>query len=307
MTGEVYTNLDNLELSGNLIVDGTATFTGGIEEDSDIVLANGKALQTDTTTAHTAKLKAYDVDGTAYKTFLTLTNGNTPSMAIAAPSGGTVSIDGAVIGATTAAAATVAALVATTVNGNTITTGTGVLTLAGTATVTGPSVSGTIATLAGTETLTGKTINGAIYATDNAVASATLSRTSSTTLTNVAGMVVTVVPGTYKFRVDAPCVSTANTGIKVGFKLTTTVITSGAISGKGFSAAASEMAAYSTTVTDQALWYDTAAGVDLKIELDGTLVIGTGGTMQFQMGQHTSNGDTTSIYAGAYMSFTRIA
>ncbi len=193
-------------------------------------------------------------------------------------------------------------------SGNTI-TGINVAAQTGarTYTIADAGASDTFTMNAAAQTLTNKTINGAIYSTDNAVASATLSLTSSATLTNVAGMVVTVVPGTYKFRVDAPCVSTANTGIKVGFKLTTAVITSGAISGKGFSAAASNMSAYSTTVSDQALWYDNATAVDLKLELDGTLVIGTGGTMQFQMGQHTSNSDTTSIYAGAYMSFTRIA
>lgn len=67
----------------------------------DITIGTGKAFQTDTTTAHTALFKAYDVDGTAYKTFATLTNGNTPSFAIAAPAGGTVAIDGASIGAGT--------------------------------------------------------------------------------------------------------------------------------------------------------------------------------------------------------------
>jgi len=88
----------------NLAVTGTLTTTGSITDGSDIILATGKALKTDTTTAHTALFQAYDVDGTAYKTFATLTNGNTPSFAIAAPSGGTVAIDGATIGGTTAAA-----------------------------------------------------------------------------------------------------------------------------------------------------------------------------------------------------------
>lgn len=72
----------------------------------DVTIANGKAIKTDTTTAHTMVLQAYDVDGTAYKTFGTYTNGNTPSYALSAPSGGTISIDGAVIGGTTAAAGT---------------------------------------------------------------------------------------------------------------------------------------------------------------------------------------------------------
>jgi len=90
----------------NLTVTGNATITGTITEGADITLANGKALQTGTTASDAALLKAYDVDGTTYKTFATLTAGNTPSFAIAAPSGGTVAIDGATIGGTTAAAGT---------------------------------------------------------------------------------------------------------------------------------------------------------------------------------------------------------
>lgn len=70
----------------------------------DVTLANGKALKTDTTTAHTMVFQAYDVDGTAYKTFGTFTNGNTPSYALAQPSGGTLTWDGGAIGSTTPAA-----------------------------------------------------------------------------------------------------------------------------------------------------------------------------------------------------------
>lgn len=91
----------------------TLTSTGGYTPAGDITLANGKAIQPDTTTAHTAVFKAYDVDGVAYKTFATLTNGNTPSFAIAAPTGGTVTIDGAVIGATTPLASTFTTISAT--------------------------------------------------------------------------------------------------------------------------------------------------------------------------------------------------
>lgn len=98
----------------NLTVQGTLTTTGSITDNADLTLANGKAVQSDTTTGHTALLKAYDVDGAAYKTFLTLTNANTPSMAIAAPSGGSVTIDGAVIGGTTTAAGTFTTMTATT-------------------------------------------------------------------------------------------------------------------------------------------------------------------------------------------------
>ena len=48
----------------------------------NVTIANGGALRTTTTTANTTLLQAYDVDGTAYTTFATLTSGNTPSFAI---------------------------------------------------------------------------------------------------------------------------------------------------------------------------------------------------------------------------------
>lgn len=67
---------------------GTAqNFFGG-----DTVIGNGKAIKTDTTTAHTAVLQAYDVDGAAYKTFATLTNANSPSLNISQPAGGILAI-----------------------------------------------------------------------------------------------------------------------------------------------------------------------------------------------------------------------
>lgn len=59
---------------------------------SDFILANGGALRPDTTTAHTALLQAYDVNGTAYKTFGTLTNGDVPSFTVSQPSGGVLAI-----------------------------------------------------------------------------------------------------------------------------------------------------------------------------------------------------------------------
>lgn len=102
----------NASVGGDLTVTGTLT-AGSIGSGGDIVLGNGESIKTDTTTAHTATLQAYDVNGAAYKDFLTLTNGDTPSMAIAAPSGGTVSIDGSVIGGTTPLAGTFTTLAST--------------------------------------------------------------------------------------------------------------------------------------------------------------------------------------------------
>lgn len=65
---------------------GAATFT------SFTASATAATLQSSTTTAHTLLIKAYDVDGTAYATFATFTNGNTPTGVISAPSGGTLTL-----------------------------------------------------------------------------------------------------------------------------------------------------------------------------------------------------------------------
>lgn len=70
---------------------GATTLTGTLTA-VDVVVGTGKAIKTDTTTAHTALLQAYDVDGAAYKTFATLTNANSPSLNISQPSGGILAI-----------------------------------------------------------------------------------------------------------------------------------------------------------------------------------------------------------------------
>lgn len=51
------------------------------------------SLRTDTTDAHTGLIQAYDVDDMTYRSFITLTNGNTPSMVIDAPTGGSLTIN----------------------------------------------------------------------------------------------------------------------------------------------------------------------------------------------------------------------
>jgi hypothetical protein len=48
----------------------------------DILLANGKVIQTDTTTAHTFSLSAYDVDGSTRPAMVTLTNANAPTLTL---------------------------------------------------------------------------------------------------------------------------------------------------------------------------------------------------------------------------------
>ncbi len=51
---------------------------------NDILIADGQAIFTDTGLGNTMLLQAYDVDGTSYTTFATLTANNTPTMDLAA-------------------------------------------------------------------------------------------------------------------------------------------------------------------------------------------------------------------------------
>ena len=77
-----------LTSTGLVFIGGAA----GTEMASDVILDDGIAIKTDQTNAHTALIQAYDVDGAAYLTFLTLLNGNTPSLTLAEPSGGSLLI-----------------------------------------------------------------------------------------------------------------------------------------------------------------------------------------------------------------------
>jgi hypothetical protein len=69
-----------LAMSLGLMLGGTGLAWAATVIGTSITLDNGAGLQTSTTTGNTALLRAYDVDGTAYTTFATLTAGNSPTM-----------------------------------------------------------------------------------------------------------------------------------------------------------------------------------------------------------------------------------
>ena len=85
-----------------------------------------------------------------------------------------------------------------------------------------------------------------------------------------------------------------------GTVLTTTDYTARAFTASGV------VVTHGTTTSDQTLLMDSAAGVVINTVIEGVMLVGTGGTIQFQAAQHTAHADTASVYVGATMTFTRI-
>lgn len=108
----------------DLYLTGSSIYMAGskILATAGLTLPTGGAVRTSTSAANTTLLQAYDVDGTAYTTFATLTANNTPTMDLsAAVTRG---------GVTIADISSSQALTNKTYNGNTFTAGTGTLTIA---------------------------------------------------------------------------------------------------------------------------------------------------------------------------------
>lgn len=200
--------------------------------------------------------------------------------------------------------ATTDALTNKTVNGLIITSTTGTLTIPAGVVLTGPAASGTAATLAGTETLSNKTMTDPIE-TNTHRSTVQLDKTTDVVLANIVGLVQTVVPGTYQYKINLDTTSTANGGVKAAFKYTTAVASALNSIAKAFDAAAVVTARF-VTATDQASILDALAAT-VACEMAGTIVVTTGGTLQLQFAQNTSHADTSSVFVGSSMTFTRLA
>lgn len=170
-------------------------------------------------------------------------------------------------------------------------------------TLTAPVLSGTVT---GTYTLGGTpTIGGAIN-TDTKRTSSSVTKNASAAYANVTGLSFTVVPGTYQFTLNLPStVANGTGGIKYAFNYTTTVVSSIEATGRGYTASAVAVQ-HTTTTTTQADLFSQAAVV-IYTQITGTMVVGTGGTIDVQMAQNTSNGSDTIALIGGSGTFTRIA
>lgn len=153
--------------------------------------------------------------------------------------------------------------------------------------------------------ISGTTISGAINS-NVARTSSALTQNASTTYADVTGLIATVVPGTYKFSAMLPStVASGSGGIKYCFNYATAVLSSIESTAQGFTASAVSVQHTTTTTTQTDLF--TQAAVVIFVQIEGTMVITTGGTVQVQMAQNTSNGSNTVALVGGTLTMTRIA
>lgn len=171
-------------------------------------------------------------------------------------------------------------------------------------TVAGVTLSATSAALT-SPTITGGTITGATIAstisTSTVRTSAAVTKNANATYANVTGLSQTVVSGaTYKFTCLLPSTVASGTGgIKYCFNYTTTVLTSIESTAQGFTASAVAVQHTTTTTTQTDLF--TQAAIVIFVQIEGTMVVTTGGTIDVQMAQNTSNGsDTVALVGGTF-------
>lgn len=159
-----------------------------------------------------------------------------------------------------------------------------------------PAVTGVLATTTGTN----------LFYADVTKCSSALTKNASISYGNITGLSQTVVPGTYAFVCRLPStVANGAGGIKYAFNYTTTVLTSIESTGRGFTASAVAVQHTTTTTTQTDLF--TQAAVVIYTELTGSMVVATGGTIDLQMAQNTSDVSNTVTLLGATMEFVRIA
>lgn len=161
-------------------------------------------------------------------------------------------------------------------------------------------------TVAPTTLTAGTVTNTAINVPQVARTTSALTKNASTTYANVTGLSFTVVPGTYVFTLNLPSTVASGTGgIKYCFNYTTAVLSALEATAAGTTASAIAVQHTTTTTTQTDLF--TEAAVVLNVRITGSMVVTTGGTVDVQMAQNTSDASNTVALVGGYGEFIRIA
>jgi len=182
--------------------------------------------------------------------------------------------------------------------------------------------SGAYVTTGATQTLTNKsltapTITGVVAGVPDLtlalgtnytqVCTTQLDKTNST-LANIVGLTgfAVVAGGVYTFVANLSGTSTANGGLKVAFKYTTATMTALDATGIGLAADATGVVTHTTTATDQASLFTGLAAI-ISVRIYGRITVNAAGTIALQAAQNTTHADTSSIYIGSSLTFTRVS
>lgn len=137
-------------------------------------------------------------------------------------------------------------------------------------------------------------------------ASASVTANGTITYANVTGLSQTVLVGTYAFRCVLPSTVASGTGgIKYAFNYTTTVLSALEATGIGYTASAVAVQHTTTTTTQTDLF--TQAAIVIMTVIEGTMTVSTGGTIDVQVAQNTSNASNSIALLGGSFELTRIA
>lgn len=131
--------------------------------------------------------------------------------------------------------------------------------------------------------------------------------TTGATLTNIIGLTgfSLTAAGVYAFEINLGTVGTTNSGVKIGFALTTATLTSIEYDSTGFGAAA-VVASRGTTATSGTAVFGSTTAI-LVVRITGQLVVNAAGTIAIQAAQNAAHADTTSVFVGSWARFTRVS
>jgi len=161
------------------------------------------------------------------------------------------------------------------------------------------SGSGFEATLPGGSNSTGNYISNTA-----ALSTAVVSRTSSTTLTNITGLSVNVIAGaTYIIQARIVGTSTTNSGAKFAIGGTATA-TSISYTGTNYNGTTTN-AATTTTTLGNAVGASTAVYTHTLIF--GAIVVNAGGTLTVQIAQNASHADATTAAINSTFDLIRVS
>lgn len=130
--------------------------------------------------------------------------------------------------------------------------------------------------------------------------------TTGATLTDIVGLTGFTLGAArkYTFEINLSTVGTTNSGVKIGFALTTATLASIEYNVIGYTATAVACSRGTTVTSGTTLFGATTA--TLSIRIVGTFTTTLAGTLSIQGAQNAAHADTTSVFTGSWARLQRV-